>query len=361
MKIIHISTPKSWRGGEQQLFYLAQELKAQFIEQLVLCPAESTLSIKCQAEDIPCHTYYKSGFLKIRLAKQIKKIYKSNINCIIHTHDSHAHTAAVMAAQFFNVKCPIVISRRVDFAVSKSLFSRWKYNHKAVKKIICVSDKINEITSQAIKDKSKLITIHSGIDIQRFQNIERYNILKNKYNLPENAVLIGNTSALADHKDYFTFINAAELLLNTNKNYYFFVIGDGPLRESIKNKIIEKGLIQNIIMTGFLKNIPEILKELNVFLITSKTEGLGTSVLDAFASGVPVIATKAGGIPEIVIHEQTGLLAEVGDYKQIAELLNSILHDEAKRNILIKNAREKLLEFDKRFTAKKTLQVYKAL
>src|SRR5690606_19919072 len=171
------------------------------------------------------------------------------------------------------------------------------------------------------------ITIHSGIDLKKFSFLGKHDFFRNQYKIPHISPIIGNTSALADHKDYFTFINTAEILIKQNDNLRFLIIGDGNLRDEIREYVESKKLHNHIIFTGFVTNLAETLHEIDIFLMTSKTEGLGTSILDAFASKVPVVATNAGGIPELVKHEETGLIATVKDHEKLAENVNQILNE----------------------------------
>ncbi len=105
-------------------------------------------------------------------------------------------------------------------------------------------------------------------------------------------------------------------------------------------------------------DIPKILPELDVFLITSETEGLGTSVIDAFVCEVPVVATKAGGIPELVKHKTTGLLAEVKDAKVLADHINLLFSGSIDLKEITNNQQELLTEFTREVTAEKTLIEY---
>ena len=103
------------------------------------------------------------------------------------------------------------------------------------------------------------------------------------------------------------------------------------------------------------------MKSIDVLLITSKTEGLGTTILDAFACKIPVVATRAGGIPEIVQDGVTGLTAEVEDVKQLAKHVTTILNDGELRTELTQKALTVLQDFSRENTAKKTLEIYKSL
>ena len=118
---------------------------------------------------------------------------------------------------------------------------------------------------------------------------------------------------------------------------------------------------KHILFLGFRQDIPEILPELDAFLITSETEGLGTTILDAFACRVPVVATAGGGIPEIVKHNQTGMLAAVHDADTLATHILNVLTVDTLRSRLVANATEFLQEFTKEKTAHKTLAVYQEI
>lgn len=142
----------------------------------------------------------------------------------------------------------------------------------------------------------------------------------------------------------------------------FFIVGDGPLFSEVENYIKERKLEGKIIMTGFRDDVPKIIKELDVFLITSKTEGLGTTVLDAFANHIPMVATQAGGIPEAVRHNETGLTAPIKDAKQLANHVVHLLENKGLAESLTNNAYQLLVEkFTKDKMAQGNIEVYQAV
>ena len=143
--VLHVSTPESWRGGEQQLFYLMEELEKQEVEQYLICNVKGELYKKAKARNWNVVGSSKRSGMDLGFASQIKHLSK-NINfSVIHAHDSQAHTLALLANVIFGCKVPVVLSRRVDFPVGGSFFSRYKYNHPMVAKILCVSDAIKEV------------------------------------------------------------------------------------------------------------------------------------------------------------------------------------------------------------------------
>jgi L-malate glycosyltransferase len=358
--VLHVATALSWRGGEQQVAYLVEELQKNKIKQFVLCSKGSAMEAWCIKNNILVFTANKRSAFDFSFGLRIKKLCSEYKIDIVHTHDSHAHTFAVYAAVAGN-KAAIIVSRRVDFEISSSFLSRFKYNYPLVKRIICVSDIIKQIVSMSVNDKSKVITVHSGIDLSRFERISREGRLHKEYNLSADVRLIGNVSALAPHKDFSTFLRTVNILKERLQNVMFFIIGSGPEKENIENEIRQQNLGKFVIMTGFRDDIPEILPELDLFLMSSETEGLGTTLLDAFACKVPVVATAAGGIPEIVIHDKTGMLSPVGNAEALAENAVRVMNDKMLREKIIGGALKLLSSFTREATAVKTIAEYKSV
>ena len=362
MKVLHISSEYTWRGGEQQIAYLINELDNLGVENYVVCRKNSAFEKHCKEYDIRHFNLPFRSSYEIGSAIQIKNYCKQIGIDILHMHSSRGHTIGVISSLLGN-KTNLVLSRRVDFPIKSNWLSKWKYNYSKITKIICVSEKIKEVMLPFIQDKNRLVVAHSGIDINRFKESKNKGILHKEYCLEKEVKIVANISALADHKDYPTFINAvSEFKKINNEKVKFFIIGEGDLRSEIETLIQAKELKEDIIMTGFRDDITSIFPELDVFLITSKEEGLGTTVLDAFANKIPVIATAGGGIPEMVEHQNTGLLYDIGDYKEIAKGVKLLLEDSALTQGLINGASKKLSEeFTKGQTAIKTLAVYKTI
>jgi len=355
LTVMHLSSQSGWRGGEQQIAYLLEEMREKGIGQLVLCPSGSEMETFCRENDYAFELFRPAGSFSLRAAGRIRTSAQLHEIVLLHAHDSHSLNHAVLANRLFRVKLPVVVNRRVDFPVK----SVWKYRHHSVKRIICDSDNIRRVMRRCLGGEEKLLTIHSGIDVRRFSGSRNRGVLRRQYHVPDEELLVGNVAAIADQKDYFTFVDAAELLSGRIDGLRFLVIGDGPDREKIEKYIARKKLTNRFIFTGFRRDIPDILPELDCFLMTSKTEGLGTVIIEAFASGVPVAATAAGGIPEIVTHGETGMLSPVGDAQSLAESVHAILRDEELRRRLVENASRVPQRFDKKEIARKTIEVYR--
>lgn len=358
IRVLHIVTATSWRGGEQQVAYLLEELKNE-VENIVLCSEGGKMATYCQNNGHKFFTQKKGGGIDLAYSKRINQICKSEKIDLCHLHDAHAHTYAILAADLFRNECPLILSRRVDFPVKDNLFSKYKYNHRLIKRILCVSEAIKEITKRGIKNPERLITVYSGIDLQKFSPANGK--LRQELGINATTFLVGSTSALADHKDYFTFIDSVEIVHHKDPTIQFVVLGTGPMEKEIKDYAKSKNLESCIRFLGFRSDVHKLIADFDLFLITSKTEGLGTSILDAFATKVPVVATAAGGIPELVESNETGLLFPVGDTSAIADGILSLSKDKLKANQLAESAFKKVAQFSKNATAKNTLNVYEGL
>jgi L-malate glycosyltransferase len=356
IKVLHISSPFTWRGGEQQLMYLHQGLLAAGHTSLVFCPNDSVLATRLDIKERVVYNK-RSGF-DFFAAKQLAAYCKANKVDLVHAHDAHSHTTAVLGATLFRNRCPIMLSRRVDFPIGGSWFSRYKYNHRQVKTILCVSDLIREMVSPKITASHiEVATVHSGVDLSKFVGIKPLD-LRDELNLSNDAKLVANFSALADHKDYFTFIDTAKIVCNARDDVYFLIFGKGELEDELRSYANQSGYAQRIVFVGFRNDLPQVYPNIDVLLFTSKTEGLGTTVLDAFASKVPVVATQAGGIPEMVIDGETGLLAKIGDASTLAINVQRVLDEPNLQHRLTEAALQKCQTFSKDVMVRQTEESY---
>lgn len=367
IRLLHLSSALTWRGGEQQLAYLAAELRKAGVRQWICCVEGSEMEAFCRKEGFGVFTYRKRFSVDPTVGRWVKDLCRKLEVDILHTHDSHAHTFAVISALFGN-RTPLVVHRRVDFPVGRNIFSKWKYNHPAVRRIICTSQGIEEITAPSLKDPSKLTVVHSGIDFARFGLTDEgqpagvvpfENLLRKNYKVPDDHYVIVNVAAIAPHKDYFTFVNTAEFLLERGMKARFFIIGgDGGEEQAIRRYIKEKSLAEHFVFTGFRTDVPKLLRGADLLLFTSRTEGIGVATLEAFACRVPVVATIAGGVTEVVVDEVTGLVAPVGDERELGYQVELMLKDDELRQELVENAFNSLKKFTKEKTAAGILQVY---
>src|SRR5262249_52553743 len=149
--------------------------------------------------------------------------------------------------------------------------------------------------------------------------------------LPRHAPVVGNVAALVPHKGQRHLIEAARLVIQEMPDVRFVILGEGELREALERQVREHHLEKHILLPGFRTDVLRCLKSFDLFVMSSVTEGLGTSLLDAMACTRAVVATNVGGIPEIVEDRRTGLLVAPRDHAAMADAIVRLLGDNAAR------------------------------
>ncbi|MGB0165634.1 MAG: glycosyltransferase, partial [Luteibaculum sp.] len=205
-RVLHISTPESWRGGEQQLAYLIQYGSANF-QQNVLCPKKAVIREKLKGQTLNFFDFRAKSLPK-RIAQCIR-VFKELQPQIIHTHDSKAHTIALLALVLTGKKIPLVVARRVDFPIGKNALSTWKYEHPRVSKIVCVSVAIKKICAKELRrNQSKLTTIHSGVEAKERMDADAKQKMRASLGFDSSDFLVGCVAALAPHKNHEILLRA---------------------------------------------------------------------------------------------------------------------------------------------------------
>ncbi len=352
--VLHIDTETGIRGGQKQALMLYHRLIEKNIKSYFICRRDSELEKYLDKNKM---NYFSLSFLSSYSLIQgfkIAKYARDNAYNIIHCHSSHSLNLGIIA-KFFNRKLKVIGSRRVMFPVKNKM----KYNSLFLDKIISVSDAVKKQMVKSGINEKKLITIHSGIAQNEIQKTISAELKKDKSFV--NSFLIGTSAAFTNEKDYPTLVKAAKIVTNEHSDIKFVFLGKGPLFEGIKKLVNEYNLINKVFFFGYVNEPLKYIKDFDIYVTSTKSEGLGTSILDAMALGKPVIATNTGGIPEIVHHNKNGILFEKGDYHSLAEAILELYENSDKRNAMSKKSIEIVKEFDIDKTVEKTLELYEAM
>ena len=362
MNILHINSERSWRGGELQLAYLMEEMKE--LEQInffVMGKSGSKLQAWCEARGVHFEAAPLRGGADIVTGFRIKQFCKAYKIDITHAHTSHAHSAMLYAG-LMGCKVKMVLHRRVSFPVKDRWLARLKYRHKMIGAIICISKDVKRVLEQTLPNDERLVLIYDSISSLRFKTIDYKRTFHERYRLPASKHIVVNTSAISHEKDYMTFVDTAEIVLRSDLDVVFLIVGEGDERRSVEDYVIQKNLSKSIYFLGFVDDVSGVFKHASLLLMTSKKEGLGTAILEAFYHRVPVVATSAGGIPEIVRHKETGMLASVSDSREAARHVETVLANSQLDNELAENGYRLVNElFTSSRMCEETLAVYKKI
>jgi len=360
LRILHIDIEKGWRGGQKQSFLLHSMLSNEGHSSIMICRKNSELEKRCGQSNLKILSISYLGEFDIRAGLLISRVCKKEKIQIIIAHSSHSLSLGLIA-KMLNKQIKLIAVRRVDFAIGNNRLSIWKYSSKMLNKIVCVSDYIRRVISINHIIQNKSLTITSGIDIVAHRINTDKNKLRAKFKIPENYVIAGTVAAFVGHKDYDTLIRAIKIVTENIKNIIFLFVGEGKLKSGMMNLAKQLGLNSFIRFEGFQSNISDYLNLFDVFILSSKMEGLGTSIFDAQSVGVPVIATQSGGIPEIIINGYNGELVPPQNPKLLADAIVKFCENENYRKKISANSLITVKEYDIQITYQKYLKLFNEL
>ena len=359
-KVLHIDTGKAWRGGQQQVVYLLKGMLERGLDTALVCQSKSELEKYCENHKLPYFPLRMRGEVDIVAGFRIALLCRKFKFRVLHLHTAHAMAIGLFARLFYP-GLRLIAVRRVDFHIKKHVLSQFKYKTQLLDKIVCISDGIKQVLLQDGLSAEKLVTIHSGIDIRKFDQTKLPDDFRQNLNIPEGDVVIGTIAALAGHKDYPNLLRAARIVLDQTKKVTFCAVGDGPDKNPIHKLANELNLGDRFIFTGFRTDLGYFLKMFDIFVLASKKEGLGTSILDAQAVGLPVVGCDTGGIPEAVKHEQNGLLVPPKNEQALANALLRLIEDISLRQKLGQAGRHTVEQFSIERTINENIELYQRL
>jgi L-malate glycosyltransferase len=350
LRVVHVASGREWRGGQNQVRLLARALeRAGGLEQVVITGAASELAKRLSAASVKVlETAWATALDPRALVATIKA---SRSPVILHAHDAHALVLAGIAARLTGAR--LVVTRRVDFPLRRPGF--WR----RADRVIAISSAIRDVL---IADKipgEKITVVHSGIDPEEVRAAPVGGI-RARFQLAPDVPLAINVAALVPHKDHATLIAAAGEARRSSPDLHWVILGDGPLHEELMNRIRVAGLETRVHLAGRVSNPWGAIAEADVFVMSSREEGLGTSVLDAMALDIPVAATRAGGIPEM-LDGGAGLMVPIGAGPALAQAAISLIQDKFLRETTLQAARRRLPLFTDTTMADGVRSVYRSL
>ena len=354
---LHIDTARTWRGGQSQVLTTLMGLRALGHRTLLVAHSEGELRQRAK-EGLDLLALAPKTEMDLTAAWRLSRILKQLKPDIVHAHDPHGVAMAGLALSMSTqlAKPPLVAARRVDFHLRGSSLSRWKY--RQVDCFLCASDAIRQMLISDGVPAARAVTVHEGIDLERVEAAPPANLHEDLW-LPHHAPIVGNVAALVAHKGQRHLIESARLVLPQVPDARFVIAGEGELRPALERQIKDHHLEKHVLLAGFRPDVLSLHKAFDIFVMSSVTEGLGTSLLDAMAAGKPVVATTAGGIPEVVVDGETGFLVPPRDHDAMAGAIVKLLKDEALRHRMGEAGRARVRTiFSAERMVQETLRVY---
>jgi glycosyltransferase involved in cell wall biosynthesis len=369
MKVLHIITSLKRGGAEVFLSNLLPLLKYKGINvSLVSMTNEIDLADILRENKIPVYTLnFKGNIYKIKdilkAIQNLKAIILKEKPDIIH---SHLYMADLITQIAVGKRYPLISTiHNIDkwWSEKYRIKSRIKtfldsFSGKLTKSYyIAVSESVRNAACKSLRiPENRIRVVYNGINLQNF-TVKDY---RNESII--NSPIIIQVGRFYKEKGHETSMKAMLIIRKYYPKARLLLVGDGPLRSFIENEIKRLDLIDNIELLGIREDIPELLLKADIFWMPSEWEGLPIACLEAMASGLPVIASAVGGLPEIIVDGETGYLIPKGEYKQLAEYTIRLLSDFSLRKKMGLRGRQTVeRKFSLEKTADEYINVYKSI
>jgi len=276
---------------------------------------------------------------------RLARLFKADKIDIVHCHNFGAFAYGATAGRLARVGGVVYTAHGPEFPCRRrqAFFQRLPLADR----VVTVSDFIRRGAVEGARlDPTKVTTIRNGVDSQRFSRREGGGVgtKRRDIGVEESDVVIGVVARLTPEKDHATLIEAFSHLAAGRQEAKLVIVGDGELMGTLREKTARLGLEQLVIFLGNRKDVADLLRLFDVFALSSKEEGLGITLLEAMASGVPVVATSVGGIPEIVEHGVTGVMVPPGDPRVLADAIEWMLSHPGEAGSMVERARRRVAE-----------------
>jgi len=363
--LLYTDTPQAG-GAELQMFLLAKFLNKEEFTPILACSHTPAL-------DKLCENFQKENIRVIRLPVmnkhhprhyfELKKIIKNEKIDLIHIHvwNPASGRYGFLAADSANI--PIVTTEHDPFQLNflKDTFKKFTLNK--VSKIITVSEENAKVLKKLYpKHSKKIAVIHNGLDLiwwqsqlLRFTSEDRKEVKEKTFRAKEDTLIITTIAELHERKGLKYLVEAMPALIAEFPNIKLIVIGEGNERPNLEQLVKKHHLENHIILLGRQKEIPKLLKSSDIFVLPSLREAFGLVITEAMLIPLPVVATKVGGIPEIVIDKKTGFLVPPADTIALSKALKTLIGDPKKRTSFASNSFTRVI---KNFDAKRMAEEY---
>ena len=353
MKILHVITSLTTGGAEHLMVDLLPKLREldNEVELLIFDGKRTPFYEELEQQGIKIHSfgiggnvYHPRNILKLR-----KFVGKYDI---VHTHNTACQLFAPMARA---LKCSKVKLVTTEHSANNRRRGKWylkpvdKWMYARYAKVICISDQPQRNLEQHIGKHDNIITIFNGVDTSKFLSPIKDVSKKDRF-------IITMVASLSAAKDQDTLIRAMAELPD---NYSLRIVGDGPRWGVLEQLVAELGLTERVVFLGIRTDIPDLLRESDINVLSSHWEGLSLSSLEGMASGRPFVASDVDGLREVV--QDAGILFPHGDYKQLAKEIRQLCMNPVHYNVVARECQERAKQFDIGIMAQKYNEVYQSL
>lgn len=354
MRVVHVVQCLGLGGQERLILYLSRELARRGHEPHVISLTPGG-EFRPEFGNIPVHDVPRRGGIDVLVGFNMARTLSQLKPDVVHTHNPSPMFCAVPAAKMLGIARLIHTKHGANIYGPKSLWGA-RALVRGLSALVCVSEGTADVALHKELAPARLVhVIPNGIPLRDFQpNAEDRAQIRRELGIPEDARVVGSVGRLAPEKNYPLLVKAMVPLLDERTRLVF--VGGGPSEREIRETIPEAAR-PYVSLMGVRRDVPACMSAMDVFSLTSTTEGLPLVIPEAFSMGLPVVVTAVGGLPSIVTGD-VGLLRPSGDRDGLTEAFRTLLEDEPRRKKMSESARAYA---QKRFSIEAMTDAYLAL
>lgn len=347
-------------GVERHILTVARRLQASQYKPVIV-PIANHGELECQAKNAGIDTHFLPMKSRVDLAgasDRLLELSEHHQAAVIHTYGIRSNSLAWMISNRTKAKWAARVPNLTYTDYENRLIGKISHhvNNRFLRKadaIQVISPQVEQYYSDLRFLKNKLHLIQNGVDFRHYQSTETKAAYKTQFNIPENSFVLGSIGRMAPIKGYDLLLNAFAQIKKTLPNTHLVFVGDGPELESLKDLANTLHISESVIFTGYLEDIRPALWAFDLYVCSSRSEGVPHTILEAMAANVGVVSTNVGGIESVIRHNQNGLLFESFDGETIANTLTNLFMnkdqlaqyvDQAHRDVIDQYSEERMVK-----------------
>lgn len=359
MRVLHTESSTGWGGQENRTLNEMIGLRDLGHETAVICRPGARLAERAREAGFAAFEAAMRSAVDVPSILRLRRLFRDFGADVVNTHSGRDTQVAGLAARsLVGRRRPRVVRTR---HLALPITSRFTYSILP-DHVVAVSRFVGDYLVSAGVPASQVTAVPTGIDLAHYAPVSGGGSLRGELGLAADTVLVGTVAILRIKKGHADLLEAARTILVAYPDTHFVIAGDGPQEPNLRRRVAELGLESRVHLLGLRRDVINVLQSLDLFVLPTHQEALGTAFIEAAAMGLPVVATAVDGVPEVVADGETGLLVPPRDPSAVSAAICGLLADPGRRRVLGDNGRRRVgREFSRQAMAEGMLAVYRRL
>jgi glycosyltransferase involved in cell wall biosynthesis len=321
VKSLHVESGMHLYGGALQVVFLLRGLRALGDDAVLVCPRDSAIAAQAR-KHVRVREIDMRGDADIGLLGRLRAVIREERPDVVHLHSRRGSDLwGGLAARLEGV--PAVLSRRVDNPEPRAWVA---LKYRLYQRVIAISEGIRRVLLDEGVAPQRVVCVHSAVDTARYRpGCVKPGWLHREFGLPDDHAVLAMVAQFIPRKGHRVLLDALPSVWETHPRTSVLLFGQGPEHSAIAAEVARRGWQARVRLPGFRDDLDLVLPCVDALVHPAAMEGLGVSLLQAAACGVPIVATRAGGIPEVVVDGRNGALVEPGDAVALGAALVRLL------------------------------------